>query len=127
VKEFCHKTKYISRNGRAEGDTWSIRQTGIYEKRNMNTGQSVWILLQPSERVHRRLREGFVARSRSGTSNQMVTTLHAALLIAAHREWAEYLVDINGEVQHLVNLIGKKLLVVLIIGFPGERSHVLEC
>ncbi len=68
-----------------------------------------------------------MARSRSGTSNQMVTTLHAALLIAAHREWAEYLVDINGEVQHLVNLIGKKLLVVLIIGFPGERSHVLEC
>lgn len=74
----------------------------------MITGQSVWILLQPSERVRRRLREGFVARSRSGTSERIVTTLHAALLIAAHREWAEYLEEINGEIQHLVDYIRQK-------------------
>lgn len=77
---------------------------GIYEKHNLETGHSLWILVQPSERVRRRLLEGLKARRLAEDKDRMVMILHAAFLTAAHRAWAEYLDELNQTVQVMVDL-----------------------
>ena len=103
--EFCYNVKYVARNGRPQRNPWSIRQTGIYERHNLHTGESVWIILEPSERAHRRLKEATTSRHLSGGKTRATCmALHAAILIASGREWGEYLEDLRGQMQQLVRV-----------------------
>lgn len=101
--EFCYNVKYIARNDRPQRNPWSIRQTGVYERRNLHTGESVWIILQPSERAHRRLKEATGSPHFSrGKASASCIALHVAILIASGREWGEYLEELRGQMQQLV-------------------------
>ena len=106
--EICYNIKYVNRNGRPKGDPWSLRQIGVYEKHNLKTGQSLWIVIQPSERACRRFKEGLVARSALHGSECAVMLVHAALLIGASRDWGEYLEELNEEIQGMVCLPSHK-------------------
>ena len=103
--EFCYNIKYIARNDRPQRNPWSIRQIGVYERLDLHTGQSVWIILQPSERAYRRFRETteLPQTSIEGTGSASMT-LHTAILIAAGREWGEYLEDLRKQMQRLVRV-----------------------
>ena len=103
--EFCYNIKYIARNDRPKRNPWSIRQIGVYERLDLHTGQSVWIILQPSERAYRRFKETteLPQTSIEGTRSASMT-LHTAILIAASREWGEYLEDLRKQMQRLVRV-----------------------
>jgi Mg2+ and Co2+ transporter CorA len=47
--ELSYTYSYVTTNGRSEGPTWSLRQTAVYHKMNVQTGCSIWILIQPSQ------------------------------------------------------------------------------
>lgn len=101
--EFCYNIKYITRNNRTQGDPWSLRQTGIYEKYDVDTGRSTWIVLSPSDRAYRLLqRSHTMTQPDSRDSGIPVMSLHAALLNASAHEWGQYLEDIRNEIQRLV-------------------------
>ena len=101
--EFCYNIKHIDRNDRPERNPWSIRQVGVYERFDVITGQSVWIILRPSKRVNRRLQEVLaLQRTTSDRSTGAIVFLHAAILIAAGREWGEYLEELREQIQRLV-------------------------
>src|SRR5438045_1558114 len=55
--EFCYSIRYMEKNGRETGDPWSLRQSGVYQKVDAQTGNSTWILLQPAESIRQRLRK----------------------------------------------------------------------
>ena len=103
--EFCYNIKYVARNGRSQGNPWSVRQIGVYERLNMHTGQSVWIILEPSVRAYRQFREATESQQiSSGGIGSASMILHAAVLVAAGREWGEYLEDLRLQMQRLVGV-----------------------
>lgn len=69
----------------------------------MNTGQSVWIILEPSEGAYGRLKEAIEWRGISaGGIGSASMDFHVAILIASGQEWGKYLEDLRGQIQRLV-------------------------
>ncbi|KAI4175203.1 MAG: hypothetical protein LQ346_008105, partial [Caloplaca aetnensis] len=109
LDEFCYNVKHVARNGRSGvRNPWSFRQIGVYEKLNVDTGQSVWILIRPSDRVHDRVKAGIEARPQqkplSPTADSAWLSsmaLHADILVASGREWGVYLEGLRSQVQEL--------------------------
>ena len=112
IKEFCYNFKYVAQNGRPDRNPWSIRQVGIYEKFNVETGQSVWIVLQPSGRVYDRLKEGISSKDwqaspveKNGRAVVASVLIHAGILNTLGCEWGRYLEELNLQVQQLVRSV----------------------
>jgi hypothetical protein len=101
--EVCYNLRYVEKNGRNRGDPWSLRQTGVYQKFNMNTGTSTWIILQPSAYTLGRL--GAVLEEtvtkRSGICFDPLH-MHATFFSAARREWADYIESLKLLLRSLV-------------------------
>ncbi|KAM0802246.1 hypothetical protein BDR22DRAFT_887911 [Usnea florida] len=132
IDEFCYNIKYIARNDRPKRNPWSIRQIGVYERLDLHTGQSVWIILQPSERAYRRFRETteLPQSSIEGTRSASMA-LHTAILIAASREWGEYLEDLRKQMQRLdkeaiFSSVGKTNKIDFSVTLD-ERQKVQQC
>ena len=111
MKEFCYNVKYVARNGRPGRNPWSIRQVGIYERLNVKTGQSVWIVIQPSDQVRKQMGWGLETKSERisnvGTKEELgaqTMTVHASVLIAAGREWGLYIEELRFQVKEMVYL-----------------------
>ena len=102
-EEFCYNVKYIAQNFRPHRNPWSFRQIGIYERHDLNTDQSIWIILQPSERVCRRLTESVQSQQPSARGTEAASMVrHAAILIASSRDWGQYLECLKNEMEKLV-------------------------
>ena len=80
---------------------------GIYEQRDLTNQKSLWILLQPSIHVCKRLEEGISAQANAASADNVQKhsmLLHATILLAAARNWEAYLDDLRKEVDELVRI-----------------------
>ena len=84
ISELCYIVQYVDKNGRDRGDPWSLRQTGVYEQVDIETGKSVWIILQPSSSARQCLEQGLQTLDQDtygrNTSDPML--LHSIFLLA---------------------------------------------
>ena len=92
----------MERNERKRGSPWSLRQTGVYQRYDTLTERSVWILLQPSDYMHRRLSEPL-------NKNDFMTGiplspfyLHGIFLYASERNWTDWIEDVQHRIESLV-------------------------
>ncbi|CZR67836.1 uncharacterized protein PAC_17735 [Phialocephala subalpina] len=129
--EFCYNVRYIDRNGRTNGDPWSLRRIGVYEQQ-FDGGRSKWIILQPSSQVHRRLLEYFqlpVERIEQKAGN---TPLHVTIMVASSRHWGEYIDSLRQQLNEIdvkarLCSVGKRCNVDYSITFADcQRMHSLR-
>lgn len=99
--EFCYNTRYPAENGRKPGSPWSLRQTGIYQQVNLQSKESVWILLQSSAKVLRRV-EGILA-SPSDEAHPM--RAHVILLFTMAADWHKYISYLQKQLETLVGAL----------------------
>jgi hypothetical protein len=95
--ELCYTLKFVVNNGRkSESDpfAWSIRQTSVYQKFEYDDQQSVWIVVQPSEPVQRRLASAAdankVEREEEGSLSQNPLKMHLLFISAAAEGLRDY-------------------------------------
>jgi len=98
-KELCYNFRYVAANGRSTGFPWSIRQTTVYQRLDMSTGCSNWILIQPERTVKKRFQE--VSRSCSGVLSKQMDP-HLVFLFAALSDWKPFIGYLRTILQGLV-------------------------
>lgn len=82
----CYNIRYVELNGRNNGDPWSLRQIGVYEKINLETQSSYWILLQPSSAALQNLEDHLRSRKHSLKSVETSMSTHIVLLFTSSRQ-----------------------------------------
>ena len=97
--EITYTYRYVIDNGRAEGPRWSVRQTAVYQRVNMETGCSTWILIQPNDIAMERFKT-ICLRSQDNIEQPMVP--HLAFLSAAQMGWKPYIRQLRLSLQGLV-------------------------
>ena len=93
----------MERNERNRGSSWSLRQTGVYQRYDTLTESSAWILLQPSDYMRRRLLHSL--RHDSDVVSDTVSTsfhLHGIFLYASERNWTDWVEEVQQEMELLV-------------------------
>lgn len=128
-KELSYNIRYVDRNGRPVGDPWSVRQVGVYECYSCVNMNSIWIFLQPSENIHRRLGEWIKSHLNSnlGTCGKKVL-LHIAVQVTASRYWGDYIEEIRFKIQELVLWIihSSCMRTISLTSIPGRQSLLRE-
>jgi hypothetical protein len=104
-QEFCYNLRYVERNGRNQGNPWSLRQTGVYHSYDRKSQKSIWIILQPSTFVLENI-EHFV---RSLTQDDFLSRgayilLHCFILSSMEKNWRDYIEDLQARLNNLVSL-----------------------
>ncbi|KAK4224632.1 hypothetical protein QBC38DRAFT_458077 [Podospora fimiseda] len=97
--EICYTYRYVTCNGRSEGPTWSVRQTAVYEKRNLGNGCSTWILIQPSDPVWKRFKTANF--SDPGQGQQEPSLTHCMFLASAVEGWKGYVSQLRQELLEI--------------------------
>ncbi len=98
--EIAYTYRYVINNGRTEGSPWSVRQTAVYQKTNLKTGCSVWILIQPNEAVFEHFK-ALCLQSVDGAQQSMAP--HLAFLSSARLYWKAYIGQLRLSLQELVS------------------------
>lgn len=105
ISELCYIVQYVEKNGRDRGDPWSLRQTGVYEQVDIETGKSVWIILQPSSSARQCLEQGLQTLDQDtygrNTSDPML--LHSIFLLATADNWVEYIKHLHSQADEMVS------------------------
>ena len=102
--EVCYNVRYMERNERNRGSSWSLRQTGVYQRYDTIKQSSVWILLQPSDYMRRRLSETLRHDSNFHYDNSIGPLhLHGLFLSASERNWSDYIEHTQREIESLVS------------------------
>ncbi|KAK0514063.1 hypothetical protein JMJ35_003785 [Cladonia borealis] len=96
--EIAYTFRYVINNGRTEGSPWSVRQTAVYQKTNLKTGCSIWILIQPNEAVLEHFK-ALCLQSVDGTEHSMAP--HLAFLSSARVYWKAYIGQLRLSLQEL--------------------------
>lgn len=92
--EISYTAKHAEEHGRADVyDPWSIRQLGVHHKYDAANDQNVFMLLNPSKPLTRRLDE-----MDSGTS---ALDIHLLILCDITRRWAHYLAYLESRVKEI--------------------------
>lgn len=103
--ELCYIVQYVEKNGRDRGDPWSLRQTGVYEQVDIETGKSVWIILQPSSSTRQCLEQGLQTLDQDtygrNTSDPML--LHPIFLLATADNWVGYIKYLHSQADEMVS------------------------
>ncbi len=105
IKEMTYTFRYVINNGRAEGSQWSIRQTAIYQKMDVRTGCSTWILIQPNDAVLRQFKN--VCLQSSDVAFHLMAP-HLVFLGSAQVHWKAYIGQLRLALQLLVSHLIKK-------------------
>ena len=98
--EIAYTFRYVDTNGRTEGSPWSIRQTAVYQKINLKTGCSIWILIQPNDAVLERFK-ALCLQSVDGAGHPMAP--HLTFLSSARVHWKAYIGQLRLSLQKLVS------------------------
>ena len=102
--EVCYNVRYMERNERNRGSSWSLRQTGVYQRYDTIKKSSVWILLQPSDYMRRRLSETLKQDCNFHDDNSIGPLhLHGLFLSASERNWSDYIEHTQREIESLVS------------------------
>jgi hypothetical protein len=103
--ELCYSIRYMDKNGRDPKKPWSLRQVGVYQQTRSPEKRSVWILVQPPERLHQQLKSAIVGTSRHEWSKQdRDMVLHLAVLSVTLSNWDQYIEYLRNELTQLVSL-----------------------
>jgi len=97
--EIAYTYRYVINNGRIEGPRWSVRQTAVYQKMNMETGCSTWILIQPNDFA---LNQFKAMSLLSPDDSEQPMAPHLAFLSAAQMDWKMYIGQLRLSLQKLV-------------------------
>ena len=106
--EIAYLYRYVTNNGRSQGPQWSIRQSAVYQKMNMSTRCSAWILIQPSDSALKRFKD--LLLDLPELSSQPMTP-HLALLNATEMDWKGYTSQLRLSIQSLVSTKPKVLCI----------------
>ncbi|KAF8856170.1 hypothetical protein BDZ45DRAFT_745737 [Acephala macrosclerotiorum] len=101
--ELCYTFRYFSKGGETPEDSWSLRQTGIYQQAQFDDDDSTWILLQPSPKITSQvLRKSFghqsQCRDNCGTDPMQ---LHSLFLSLCLNEFGEYIEDLQATITQM--------------------------
>lgn len=103
--ELCYSIRYMDKNGRDPRKPWSLRQVGVYQQTRNLEKQSVWILIQPPERLHQQLKSAISGTSSHEWSKQdRDMMLHLAVLSVTLSNWDQYIEYLRNELTQLVSL-----------------------
>ena len=84
--------KYVERNGRPQGNNWSIRQTVVYHQHTADNTDTWIILLPKAESVFQRRLATVFSDTRSARAVQLDPTAVHLLLFSSYIEnWRWYL------------------------------------
>lgn len=87
-----------------EGDPWSLRQTGVYQKLNTTKTASRWILIQASDRVIERIEEGLqYQESHAKPPIIHSTQIHAAIVGTLARDTSDYIDYLRSRLRQYVS------------------------
>jgi hypothetical protein len=99
--EISYKVQYFETNQRNRGDSWSLRQTGIYQGYSGILDKATWIMLNLSKRI-RSWFEDYLRSKQSSPDHPLL--LHILLLIALTSTYPEYLQHLFMQLEELVCL-----------------------
>jgi len=103
--ELCYSIRYMDRNGRDPNKPWSLRQVGVYQQRRSRGNPSVWILIQPPERLYQQLKSTINQTLKSEWGKQdRDMMLHLAVLSVTLCNWDQYIEYLRDESSQLVSL-----------------------
>lgn len=97
--EIAYTYRYVINNGRTEGPRWSVRQTTVYQKMNMETGCSTWIFIQPNDIALNQFKAMCLL---SSEDSEQPMAPHLAFLNAARMDWKSYIGHLRSLLQGLV-------------------------
>lgn len=90
--EICYILRSYEKHGRSNlTDPWSLRQMAVYQRYNMSKGTSMWILLQPFQR----LKDSLWKDLYNWCPSAHPLTLHALLASLEIFNWRWYLNDVR--------------------------------
>lgn len=87
-------------------DPWSIRQTGVYQRYEIKSQQSTWILLHPVKDsiAHTRLTTSLNSMSNCAELHRHPLQLHNFLISTYLRKWRDYMLYYEKQLLPLVRL-----------------------
>ncbi|KAI3323107.1 hypothetical protein HD806DRAFT_497974 [Xylariaceae sp. AK1471] len=100
--EFCFVVRYVEKNNRSTKKPWSLRQVGFYHQIIPHSQKSIWILLQPSEKMYSRIKGHLSSASSTGELSLEASCLFyldALILLAAN--WGDYIEYLWADVSEL--------------------------
>ncbi|KAH8164462.1 hypothetical protein CIB48_g3776 [Xylaria polymorpha] len=124
--EIAYAYRYMAKNGRKDGSGWSVRQTAVYQKTELTTQCSVWILVQPSESVLKRFKSICQDFSLDGYTRQHALP-HLVFKNSALEEWKSFTNYLRSSLQVLDEKacfvrVGKRLAGDYDISFSDAQS-----
>lgn len=101
--EFCCILRYFEKHGRTElKQAWSLRQTFLYHKYDLETRKTVWIVLQPMQKYK-------VELESRGSQVLHPMVMHAVSLHLGISNWRWYLDDIRKKILQFVSILPRHL------------------
>ncbi|KAF2826430.1 hypothetical protein CC86DRAFT_370430 [Ophiobolus disseminans] len=85
--EICYNYRYMSENGRSNGPSWSLRQTTVYQRRDLDTATTTWVFIQPSKSIKSRLA---MQSTHLPLCHENAIRMHLMLLRQASEGWRGY-------------------------------------
>ena len=104
--EICYNVHHMERNGRQQGNPWSLRQTGVYHRWGGNDSPCCFILLQPPQNTCSGLSD--ILRSVNAEEADTVeafANIHNAILFSVARTWPDYIQYLSLSLDELVGRI----------------------
>ncbi|PMD30987.1 hypothetical protein L207DRAFT_641160 [Hyaloscypha variabilis F] len=103
VSECCYNINYMERNHRPNGDPWSLRQLGVYQRISFETSDMKWILLHPPNKTQGILeryveQSGLCCYGDGGLQNPMA--LHLVFIGFAALGWKEYIEELHSRLRY---------------------------
>ncbi|KIW13610.1 hypothetical protein PV08_08800 [Exophiala spinifera] len=96
--ELCYRVSFFEENHRNRGDSWSLRQTGVYQRFSGSPGQSAGIILQPSQRIRPWIEE-YLRSAKFRSDYPMM--LHVLMLAALAATWTSYVQHLSTQLREL--------------------------
>ncbi|CAF9925242.1 hypothetical protein IMSHALPRED_006421 [Imshaugia aleurites] len=92
ISELCYNVRYVAENNRGDPKApWSERQLAVYHQYSFASNQSVWIIVQPSDTIKRRLTDFGAAASGTTLNFSEHWSLHVLLFTSLVHGWREYI------------------------------------
>jgi len=105
VVEICYNIRYPAKHGREGSSTpWSFRQVGIYHSLNLQTGKSVWILVQCPLSVQLLVDSVQKEDAGLGLHDDQPLMLHYIILIEVLSQWRDYDNYLEAKMQEIVSV-----------------------
>ena len=96
--ELSYSLKHVEKNGREEGDPWSIRQMGVLQKYDAEQDRNTIVLLNPSAALKNR-------SDKIVYQGSALSQIHLLILQSTSERWSEYLQYLEAMSTRLVSAL----------------------